>query len=70
MVAGGNFVHLHGHSPWSLLDGAARLEEIIPKPSSGHACTCNDHEPCMTAQAYRLCKVSVKLGKLLQIHSG
>ena len=67
MVAGGNFVHLHGHSPWSLLDGAARLEEIIPQAIEWGmpALSVTDHGAMYgTAQAYRLAQsFSEKLGK-------
>lgn len=57
VVREGDFVHLHGHSPWSLLDGAARLEDIFRQAIEWGmpAVAVTDHGAMYgTAQAYQL----------------
>ncbi len=57
MIREGDFVHLHGHSPWSLLDGAARLEDVFRQAIKWGmpAVSVTDHGVMYgTAQAYLL----------------
>ena len=56
-----NFVHLHLHSEYSLLDGACRITEIpaAVKNAGGSACAITDHGVMYGAvDFYRACKAA------------
>ena len=64
-----DFVHLHLHSEYSLLDGACRISEIPKRAKEcGHtAVALTDHGVMYGAVAfYRACKKEGKLKPILQ----